>query len=131
MFSILGAAFSWLTGNSKSADKAMSAVDALVYTDQEKTEASDARLDKVLKFKIEYAKHTQNQSIARRVIAFGFTAVFLALCLVVVIAGAFNREVDSYSAFVFKFLKDVLMEPQGYIIMFYFASHVLSKLGQK
>ncbi len=128
MWSILSAGFSWLTGNSKSADRAMDAVDAMVYTEQEKTEDYDKRLNTVLDFKIRYAEATQKQSIARRMIAFGFTAVFLLLVIVVVISGYFNNDVDSYSVFVREVIKDLLLEPMGYIVMFYFAAHIVGKL---
>ena len=65
--------FSWLFGNAKSVDKAVDAVintgDALFFTDEVKSVASQ----KILDWKIRYAEATQNQSISRRIISVGIT----------------------------------------------------------
>ena len=127
MFSILGAAFSWLTGNSNAANSAVDAVvdtvDKLNFTDQEK----DVSNHKILDFKIRYAEATQNQSIARRVIAFGLTFLFVLFVLIVAITAAFDRTDSSYSFFIFGILKDVISEPFGYAVVFYFLPHLASK----
>jgi len=128
MLSLLGGVFSWLTGNSNSAEKAVSGIDKLIYTEEEKTEATDLRINKVLDFKIKYAEKTQAQSVARRIIAVGFTFVFLMLVIGVVVAGYWATGEDSYSEFIKGVIKDLLLEPMGYIIMFYFASHIITGL---
>ena len=116
-------AFGWLTGNSKSADNAMKAVDALVYTDEEKAVANQ----KILDFKIEYAKHTQNQSIARRVIAFIVSGLWGALIMIAVIAGYFDRSEGSYSEFVGQIVITNINPVFMIIIGFYFAAHMVGK----
>ena len=117
----------WLIGNSDSAGKAVDGVidslDALIFTDEEKSIASQ----KVLDFKIEYAKHTQNQSIARRVIAFVITGVWATLNLFAVTLYFFN---ESASKFVFDVLKENINVPFMIVVGFYFAAHVVGKLSK-
>ena len=123
MLGCLGSAFSWLTGNSNSAEKAVSGIDMMVFTDEEKSIANQ----KVLDFKIEYAKHTQNQSVARRVIAFAVTGLWTSLIAVVVIAGYFNRAEGSFSEFVGQIVITSINPVFMIIIGFYFAAHIAGK----
>ena len=119
--------FNWLFGNSNSASKVVDGVvnglDALIFTDEEKSIASQ----KVLDFKIEYAKHTQNQSIARRVIAFIVSGLWGALNLFAV--GLHFFSVPG-SEFVFKVISENINTPFMIIVGFYFAAHVVGKLGK-
>lgn len=128
MLNIIGGLFSWITGNSKSADNAMSAIDKMVFTDEEKSEFDEKARDKILDFKIEYARVTQSQSIARRVVALAFTFTFLLLVLAAVVSGYFNSAADSYAAFVFAVIKEHLLTPIQFIIGFYFAPHAIKQL---
>lgn len=130
MFNILGAAFSWLTGNSKSADKAMSAVDALIFTDEEKSNVDTATREKVLDFKIRYAEATQGQSVARRVIAFSVTAMWVLLSLTIVIAAFFDNGEDSFADFVTEFMVENINTPFSIVLGFYFLAHVVGKIGK-
>jgi len=126
MISLLAGAFSWLTGNSKSADRAMDAVDALVFTDEEKANIDVATRDKVLNFKIEYAKATQNQSISRRVISICVTALWALFLLLAVGLQLFGNSENA--DFVFKTINENINAPFMIIVGFYFASHVVGKL---
>ena len=120
--------FSWLLGNSKAAETVVDGVsnglDAMFFTDEEKSQANQ----KVLDFKIEYAKHTQNQSIARRVIAFIVSGVWGLLSLLVVVAGYFDRSKGSFAEFVSGFMAENIHTPFMIVLGFYFAAHVAGKL---
>lgn len=122
--------FQWLLGNSKAADTVVSGVsdglDAMFFTDEEKSRANQ----KVLDFKIEYAKHTQNQSIARRVIAFIIAGIWGTLSLVVVVAGYFDRSAGSFAEFVSGFMAENIHTPFMIVLGFYFAAHVVGKIGK-
>lgn len=119
--------WSWLFGNSSAAEKVVDGVsnglDMLMFTDEEKAIASQ----KVLDFKIEYAKHTQNQSIARRVIAFSITGLWALLNLFAV---ALYFISEPASKFIFEVLKENINTPFMIVVGFYFAAHVVGKLGK-
>ena len=119
--------FSWLTGGGETAGKVVegvsSGIDMMFYTDEEKAIASQ----KVLDFKIEHAKHTQNQSIARRVIAFSITGLWAFLNLLAV---ALYFISESASKFIFEVLKENINTPFMIVVGFYFAAHVVGKLGK-
>ena len=116
----------WLFGNSKAADKAVDGIydglDALVFTDEEKSVAAQ----KILDFKIEYAKHTQNQSISRRIISVGVTLMWVSVGIATLVAQALGASV--FAEYAFKFLVDVVMTPFSIIVGFYFAAHIVGKL---
>jgi len=117
--------FSWLTGESKTAEKVVdgvsSGLDMMFYTDEEKAIAAH----KVLDFKIEYAKHTQNQSVARRVIAFIVSGIW-GLLNIVAVALYFISE--PASDFIFKVINQNINTPFMIIVGFYFAAHIVGKL---
>ena len=119
--------WSWLFGNSESSNKVVdgvvNGVDAMFFTDEEKSVANQ----KVLDFKIEYAKHTQNQSIARRVIAFIVSGLWGALNLLAV---ALYFISEPASQFVFKVISENINVPFMIVVGFYFAAHVVGKLGK-
>lgn len=121
MLALLGTAFSWITGNSNSANKAMSAVDALVYTDEEKAVAGQ----KILDFKIEYAKATQGQSVARRVIAVVITAMWA--CLNLLSVGLELGGLTEKSGFIASLLENDINPPFMIVIGFYFLAHVVKR----
>jgi len=124
MFSFFSTGLSWLFGNSTASNAAVDTIDAMVFTDEEKSKAGI----KILDFKIEYARVTQNQSIARRVIAFIVSALWGVLVLVAVVAGFFNDSDSSFSLFVFDVLDNVVNPPFMIVIGFYFAAHVVKGL---
>ncbi len=83
--------FSWLTGGSGAAEKAVdgiyNGVDKLFYTDEEK--ASDYSLRN--KLYIEYQKATMPQNVARRIIALmvvGNWLLLINVSIVLIIAGS-------------------------------------------
>ena len=119
--------FGWLFGNSDSANKVVdgvvSGIDSMFFTDQEKSIASQ----KVLDFKIEYAKHTQNQSIARRVIAFAITGLWAILNLLAVALWFISEPA---SKFIFEVLKENINVPFMIVVGFYFAAHIVGKIGK-
>ena len=117
--------FSWLFGNAKSVEKAVDAVistgDALFFTEEEKSVASQ----KILDWKIEYARVTQGQSISRRIIAAGVTAMWMLTGVIALIAAAWDQT--AYANYVMKFLVDVVMQPFSIIVGFYFLAHLVKK----
>ena len=119
--------FGWLFGNSDSANKVVdgvvSGVDAMFFTDEEKSVAAQ----KVLDFKIEYAKHTQNQSVARRVIAFIVSGIWGFLNLLAV---ALYFLSEPASQFVFKVINENINVPFMIVVGFYFAAHIAGKIGK-
>ena len=116
---------SWLTGESETAGKVVdgvsSGLDMMFYTDEEKAIAAH----KVLDFKIEYAKHTQNQSVARRVIAFIVAGLWGFLNLLAVLLYFISED---SSNFVFKVINENINMPFMIIVGFYFAAHIVGKL---
>lgn len=121
----MGGILSWLTGNSSAAEKAVDGVvdglDALIFTDEEKSIANQ----KVLDFKIEYAKHTQNQSISRRVITIAVSSMWIIVGLAILIAKACGF--GGFATFATEFMKDVVMQPFSIIVGFYFLAHIVGK----
>lgn len=119
--------FSWLTGGSNAAEKAIdgavNGIDAMFFTEEEKSQASQ----KVLELKIDYAKHTAFMSVSRRVIVCAVCAVWtLAVVLLLGLALAFGVEAPSFKA-VKTVMVDVVMQPFSIIVGFYFLAHVASK----
>ncbi len=115
-----------LFGGGKTTDKivdgVIDGVDAMFFTDEEKSVANQ----KVLDFKLEWMKATQGQNIARRIIAVGVTAMWLLAGLIILGAQAFGHV--EFSKFAFTYLKDVVSTPFAIIIGFYFAAHIMGKL---
>jgi len=124
---LISAGFSWLTGNSNSANKAVDAVinsgDALVFTDEEKDNSNHKKLD----FIIRHAEATQSQSVSRRVLTVSIAFLFITLSVVVVVAGYFDRSIGSYSTFVFDFMKEVVLQPFSILLVFYFVTPFAKK----
>lgn len=123
--------FSWITGNSGAAEKAVDGaikgVDALFFTDEERSQAAQ----KVLELKIDYAKHTAFMSISRRVIVVAVCAVWtLAVLILLFLALMFGIGAPSFKA-VKAVMVDVVMQPFSIIVAFYFLAHVASKAKGK
>ena len=114
---------SWLMGNSSAAEKAVDAViatgDAVWFTPEEKAVAAQ----KVLDFKIEYAKATQSQSISRRIISVGVTFMWVAVGIATLVASLLG--LTAFAEYAFRFLVDVVMQPFSIIVGFYFLTEVV------
>jgi hypothetical protein len=112
---------SWITGESKAAEKAIDGVtnglDAMFFTDEEKSVANQ----KVLDFKLKWAQATSGQNLARRYISL----LVVALWVLLVVLTVFLKLIGSESSdFVFNILKDIVNNPFMLIIGFYFAAHI-------
>jgi len=125
IFSAIKGAASFLTGGGKDVSKvidgAMKAGDALFFTEEEKSVASQKKLDWML----EYMKATAPQNVARRVIAFVIVFLWALLVLVAVVAGGFARGPGTFSQFVFDTLKDIVLQPFSIVVGFYFLAHIV------
>jgi len=116
--------FSFITGSKvaeKVIDGAMRAGDALFFTDEEKSKASQKKLD----WTLEYMKATAPQNVSRRVIAFVIVGLWALLVLVAVIAGGFARGPDTYSQFVFDTLTEIVLQPFSIVVGFYFLTQLV------
>ena len=117
--------FSFLTGSSATAEKvvdgALSGLDAVFYTDEEKAVASQ----KILDWKLQYATATQGMSISRRVIAFTLCAAWLLLVLITVVIGLFFGGDSAEVKFLMSIMTDVVMQPFSIVVAFYFLAHVV------
>ncbi len=122
--------FSWLTGGSDVAGKAVDGVidtlDALVFTDEEQSQANL----KVLEFRIKFAEATQKQSISRRIIATIVTSAWLIILFAACGAGYYDVTDGSYSEFLFNVLKDNVNDPFQIILAFYFLAHIAGKFSK-
>ena len=120
MFSILKSIFASPENTSKSLDALINTGDALFFTDEEKSKASQVKMDWYLK----YLDSTKSQNVARRLIAVVITGLFSFL---VVLATLIYPLSVTYSTFVFTVLKDVVMLPFSGIIGFYFLKQIVQK----
>ncbi len=123
--------FSCLTGNSGAAEKAVDGavkgLDALFFTEEEKSQASM----KLLELKVDYAKHTAFMSVSRRVIVVSVCAVWtLSVVLMLVLGLFFGVDSPMFQA-IKTVLVDVVMQPFSIIVGFYFLAHVASKARGK
>jgi len=122
---------SFLTGQSKTAEKvvdgAISGLDAMFFTDEEKSVANQ----KILDWKLSYASATQGMSISRRVITFTISAAWLLLVLLTVAVGLMFGGDSAAVAFLMKILIDVVMQPFSIIVGFYFLAHVVGNARGK
>ncbi len=113
---------SWLTGGGGTANKVVDAavdgLDALVFTDEEKSRAGQ----KILDFKLKWLTATSGQNVARRVIAIAIVALWVAT--IVLAIGLQLLGATEKSDFVFLTLKDVINTPFMVVIGFYFAAHL-------
>ncbi len=111
---------SWISGGGETAKKVVDAAintgDALFFTDEEKSQASQKRLDWVLK----YMSATNAQNVARRLIAVMVVGIWAFILAIAVIAGYFSRDEGSYAVWLFGVLKDVVANPYNIIMAFYF-----------
>ena len=114
--------FSWITGGGETADKVVDGItnglDAMFFTDEEKSVASQ----KVLDFKLKWIQATSGQNLARRYISLAIVALWTFLIVLAVFLKLIGSE---DSKFVFDTLRDVVNAPFMIVIGFYFAAHVV------
>ncbi len=112
---------SFLTGGSETAGKVVdgvkSGLDMAFYTDEEKAIASKKMLD----WKLDWLKATKPQNVARRVIAFGVTGLWVVNVLLLTLLTLFD---SSRAEPVKAIIEDIVNLPFMIIIGFYFAAHV-------
>ena len=119
--------FSWITGNSKAANTAVDGVvngiDAMFFTEEEKSQASM----KALELKIEFARATAGMSISRRIIVVVVSGAWLLLVLLLAGIGLVMGRDAPPVAYLFELLRDVVNDPFMVIVGFYFLAQVASK----
>jgi hypothetical protein len=117
--------FSFLTGQSSTAEKvvdgAINGLDAMFFTAEEKSVASQ----KILDWKLKYASASQGMSISRRVITFTISGAWLLLVLLTVAVGLLQGGDHPSVTFLMKIMIDVVMQPFSIIVGFYFLAHVV------
>lgn len=120
---MLSSLFSFFTGASSSAEKAVDAIistgDAIVFTDEEKSVANQ----KILDWKLQWLQLTNPQNKARRIIAYGIVGLWIILILAGVIAFGFKNT--EFSSYIFKVLTDIVAIPFAMIMGFYYAAHLV------
>jgi len=109
----------------KIVDGVMKGTDALFFTDEEKSVANQ----KILDFKLEWMKATQGQNIARRIIAIIVTLMWMGIGVSILAAQALHHT--AFAQFAAKYMTDVVTTPFMIIIGFYFAAHIVGKMGSK
>jgi len=111
----------WLFGGSKAADKTVdgisSGIDKLVYTDEEKADASREGL----KLWIKYQEATQPQNLARRLIALIIVGIWAILTLLAGILGALDIKGH---VFLLDLLFKAVMPSVVVIVSFYFYKRI-------
>lgn len=119
--------FGFLTGGSETAEKVVdgvsSGIDMTFFTQEEKSIAAQ----KVLEWKLNYAKATAGMSISRRVIVFVICAMWTLLVLLMVAIGLLAGQHSTAFTLLLTVMKDVVMQPFSIIIGFYFMAHVVGK----
>lgn len=118
---------SFLTGGSRTAEKVVDGVsgglDMMFFTDEEKSQASQ----KILDWKLEYAKATAGMSINRRIIVFAVTTLWSASVMLLTGCGLWLGGDHLSTLFLFDVMKEIVMVPFSIIVGFYFLAHVVGK----
>lgn len=113
MSGFFGALFSAPGAISKVTDAVIKSGDALVFTEEERSRASQKQLEWILK----YHQATSGSNLARRVIAIMVMGVFLTLILVT--AGLIVFDVETYKALI-DLVSDTLAIPVSLVVGFYY-----------
>lgn len=103
---------------------AVSSVDMLIFTDEEKSLTNQ----KVLDWKLEYHKATSPQNLSRRYIAVVVTLLWASLVVLTVLLRLLG--LNAQSEFVFNVMTEIAMQPFTVIIGFYFLAHLPIKFGK-
>jgi hypothetical protein len=115
---ILSAIFGSSKNTESIVNGAVSGLDKMFFTKEEKSEANA----KLSEWYLKYLEATQPQNLARRLIAMIVVLLWAALILAGVAVYRFDM---TYSEYVFRVLNDVVMNPFLMIMGFYFAAHVV------
>lgn len=118
MKKILGRIFGSDENTKTIVDGAVSGIDKMFYTKEEKAEAGQRMSEWFLK----YLEATQPQNVSRRFIAIVIVSLWAFLILLGVLAYPLAK---TFSEFIFKVLADVVMNPFLIVMGFYFAAHVV------
>lgn len=118
MKKILGAIFGSSKNTETIVDGAVSGLDKMFFTKEEKAEANQ----KLSEWYLKYLEATQPQNLARRLIAIMVVGLWTVLVLVGVAAYQFD---ETFALFVFDVLAEVVMNPFLMIMGFYFVAHVV------
>lgn len=114
--SFLGSLFSSGKAVEKTVDAVIATGDALIFTEEERSQANQKYLDWVL----EYHKASSGSNIARRMIAVMVVGVFLLLVLLV--AGFYSFAMPEHGDSILSLIGETLTTPVGIVIGFYFVS---------
>ena len=119
MIGFLKSVFSKGESGEKLLDAGIKGIDALYFTEEEKSVASHQLLSTF----IDFQKATQAQNVARRWIAFGVTLLWMILVLILAGLGWAGYD-DAYKA-IYAVMKEFVFIPFSGIMTFYFLTHVL------
>ena len=97
---------------------AVRGLDALVFSNEERAQMSQ----KVNEWYLKYLEATQPQNIARRMIAVMVTALWAGLLILSVLLYPLNND---WSRISFTALDEIVNQPFGIIIGFYFLTHAV------
>ena len=123
MKKILGAIFGSSKNTETIVDGAVSGLDKMFFTKEEKSEANA----KLGEWYLKYLEATQPQNLARRFIAL----IVVALWSLMILMGVLTWRLDErYSVFIFDTLRDIVNAPFMIIIGFYFAAHVVRSFNK-
>ena len=128
MFGLAGRIF----GSPKALETAVGGVvkgfDSLIHTDEERANEAAAERTEARQMVVKWMESTQGQNLARRVLAFVITFVWLLKFLVAVsfsVASAFTTTYASQLMAASNMLKEASMEPPSAVMLilgFYFAA---------
>lgn len=124
MVSFLANLFSSKKNADSLVDAAIKTGDALVFTDEEKSEFAQ----RVSEWYLRYLEATQPQNRARRHIAYLLVGVYVLLLLLS--AGLYVFDFEEKAKFILTLLREAVTDPVNLIIGFYFLKHVVSNWGQ-
>ena len=122
MVGFLGKLFGSSDTASKVVDGAIKGMDALVFTDEEKSQANDKMRDWFLR----YLEASQPQNVSRRLIACVVAGVWAFLIILCAVLGCFEATLRA-AEFVFGLLKEVVLQPFNIILGFYFVTQLVSR----
>ncbi len=116
--------YSFLTGADvqKNIDYVAKGIDAMVFTDEEKSNANFALVKANL-------KALSTQSVARRIIAVAVVAEYFMLlnvAIVLYLAGMVEQ-----AQFIFEVIRDAVKEPTNWVLGFYFMTGIVGKWNTK
>lgn len=97
---------------------AVSGLDAIIFTAEEKSEANA----KLAEWYLKYLEATQPQNLARRWIALIIVCLWAFLILFGVLVAWFSSAMSEY---VFKVLNELVHQPFMMIMGFYFLTHIV------